>query len=355
MASLEFEQLESLLKNHADPLLRKAAAICLGRQGDPRALSSLGSALVSQPDTSEDVRSAAADALGELLSPEGVEPLSQALATDPSPMVREASAEALGALGQGGSASPLEEALASDEEEDVRAAAADALGDLLSPSSLPPLLEARSNDPSPKVRGKCNGAVSRFGLPRLGQALQDSDDPSVRAAAAQVLGEHGDASAADNLIDALQDSEDEVKEAAQEAVENLGNVTPLENGSSLLSHGEGTSFIPGTTTGQASELPHVPVFEVEGAAGVDFLRISVGNGYENGQWLPDQEPTHRYAVRSQRSRSRSGCTDVTLLSQNADQPDHGQPAFGAAVDTGGQRTHSFAADRPFAGGHPLPA
>ena len=296
MASLEFEQLESLLKNHADPLLRKAAAICLGRQGDPRALSSLGSALVSQPDTSEDVRSAAADALGELLSPEGVEPLSQALATDPSPMVREASAEALGALGQGGSASPLEEALASDEEEDVRAAAADALGDLLSPSSLPPLLEARSNDPSPKVRGKCNGAVSRFGLPRLGQALQDSDDPSVRAAAAQVLGEHGDASAADNLIDALQDSEDEVKEAAREAVENLGNVTPLENGSSLLSHGEGTSFIPGTTTGQASELPHVPVFEVEGAAGVDFLRISVGNGYENGQWLPDQEPTHRYAV-----------------------------------------------------------
>ena len=294
MASLEFEQLEGILQDHPDPLLRKAAALSLGKKGDPRALSPLGNSLVNQPDTSEDVRAAAADALGDLLQPEAVEPLSQALATDSSSMVRKAGAGALGTLGQQSGAGSLEQALVADAEEDVRAAAADALGGLLSPSSLPPLLEARENDPSPKVRGKSNGALNQFGQPGLGQALEESDDSSVRAAAAQVLGEQGGSSAADNLIDALQDSDDEVKEAAQEAVENLGSVTPLENGSGLLSHEEGTSFMPGTTSGQAGELPHVPVFEVEGAEGVDFLRIAVGDRYENGQWYPDQQATHRY-------------------------------------------------------------
>ena len=114
MTSLEFERLREILQKHPDPLLRQAAAICLGRKGDPRALNPLGNSLASQPDENEDVRAAAASALGELLKPEAEEPLSQALANDQSPTVREASAEALGALGQSGAAESLEQALADD-------------------------------------------------------------------------------------------------------------------------------------------------------------------------------------------------------------------------------------------------
>ncbi len=296
MASQDFDKLLDLLQNHPDPLMRRAAAICLGKKGDARALEPLGGSLVQKPDTDDDVRAAAASALGDLLKPEAVEPLSQALATDPSAKVRKACAGALGSLGQGTGSGPLEQAMTDDAVDDVRASAADALGDLLSPSSLPPLLVSRSIDPSPKVRGSCSSALGRFSQAGLGNALQSSSDPSVRAAAAQLLGEQGDSSAVDNLISALQDPADEVREAAKTAVENLGTTTSLENGGGLLSHSSGTSMVPGTTTGQAAELPHIPVFEVQGAKGVDFLRTAVGDRYENGQWSAGQQSSVLYTA-----------------------------------------------------------
>ncbi len=313
MASQDFDRLLDILQNDPEPIMRRAAAICLGRKGDPKALNPLGNSLVGQPDADEDVRAAAASALGELLQPEAVEPLSQALKQDDSPKVRKACAGGLAALGQGKGSGPLEQALAEDSEEDVRASAADALGELLSPDSLPALLEGRSNDPSPKVRGACSNAISRYTQSSLEQALESSSDPSVRASAAQVLGEQGNSSAADNLIDALQDPAEEVRRTAEEAVQNLGTVTPLENGGGLLSQDSGTSMIPGTTTGQAAELPHLPVFEVEGADGVDFLRTAVGARYEGGQWYPDQQAGLPYA-------SESPVPDLGLLAQATASP-----------------------------------
>ena len=289
MASQEFEKLLDILQKHPEPQMRRAAALCMGRKGDARGLNPLGNALVQKPDTDEDVRAAAATALGDLLKPEAVEPLSEALATDESSKVRGASAAALGSLGQSAAAGPLEQALAEDANEDVRESAADALGELLSPSSLPPLLEGRANDPSPGVRGACSGALSRFSQAGLSDALEGASDPTVRSAAAQALGEQGDSSAADNLIEALQDPEEQVRESAQEAIENLGTVSSLENGGGLLTHSSGVSMIPGTTSGQATELPHLPVFEVQGARSVGFLRTAVGDRYENGQWYPDQQ------------------------------------------------------------------
>ncbi len=289
MASQEFDKLLEILQKHPEPIMRRAAALSLGRKGDGRALDPLGDALVQKPDTDEDVRSAAASALGDLLKPESVEPLSEALATDESSKVRGASAAALGALGQRAGAGSLEQALSDDAEEDVREAAADALGELLSPSSLPALLEGRTNDPSPKVRAACSSALGRFSEGGLSDALGEASDPTVRSAAAQILGEQGDSSAADNLIAALQDPEEQVRQSTQEAIEELGTVSLLENGGGLLTHSSGTSMIPGTTTGQAAELPHLPVFEVQGARGVSFLRTAVGDRYENGQWYPDQK------------------------------------------------------------------
>ena len=298
MASQGFERLQDILQHHPDPQMRRAAAICLGRKGDGRALNPLSDSLVQKPDTDQYVRAAAATALGDLLKPEAIEPLSQALESDQSTNVRKACAAALGALGQRSGVGSLEQALSDDSEEDVRAEAADALGDLLSPDSLPELLEGRANDPSPKVRGACSNAVSRFSSSGLSQALEQSEDPSVRSSAAQVLGEQGDSDGANDLINALQDTDESVRETAQEAVENLGTVTSLESGAGLLSHSSGTSMIPGTTTGQAAELPHAPVFEVEAGGDVNFLRTAVGDRYENGQWYPDQQNRVPYSPES---------------------------------------------------------
>ena len=125
-------------------------AICLGRKGDPRALNPLGNSLASQPDEDEDVRAAAASALGELLKPEAEEPLSQALANDQSPTVREASAEALGALGNPALPNPWSRRWLTMQREDVRESAADALGELLNPDSLPALLKDVRMIPLPK-------------------------------------------------------------------------------------------------------------------------------------------------------------------------------------------------------------
>ncbi len=298
LATQDVGKLEGILQHNPDPQLRTAAALALGSKGDPEALSALSNSLIGEPDASEGVRLAAASALGQLQLPEAVEPLAQALASDEDEDIREAAASALGELQQPEAVEPLAQALASDEDEDVRAAAADSLGELPSPSALPPLLEARSNDPSPTVRGTSDDALDEFDQQELGQALKEDDDPSVRAAAAQVLGEQNDPSAVDDLVNALHDGDEDVRETAKEAVSQLGSETPLENGSSLLSHAEGTSFIPGTTTGQSVGLPHVPVFEIEGAAGVNFLRIAVGDRYESGQWLADQQPSFQYAVGS---------------------------------------------------------
>ncbi len=298
LASLDIEVLLSLLQHHPDPQVRTAVAQVLGRKGDPRAVPALSSSLVVQPDANEDVREAAATALGVLRQPEAVEPLAQALTYDESADVRAAAANALAKLQQPEAVEPLVQALASDANEDVRGAAAESLGDLHSPDALPPLLEARSNDPSPKVRSATDDALNEFDLQELTEALEEDDDPSVRAAAAQVLGERGDPSAIDELVNALQDDEEQVREAAGEALRQLGSETPMENGSSLLSHAEGSSFIPGTTTSQSAGLPHFPVFEIEGAIDVNFLRIAVGDRYENGQWLPDQQPSFQYAAGS---------------------------------------------------------
>ena len=330
MASLEYERLARILQENPDPLLRRAAAKSLGRKGDPRALSALSDSLVNRPDSDEDVREAAAAALGDLRMPEAVEPLSQALESDASANVRQASATALGALGDEKGARSLEQALASDAEEDVREAAADALGELLESSSLPPLLEARENDPSPVVRSASSRAIGRFQQSGLEQALDHSGEPSVRAAAAQVLGERGDSSAADNLIEGLNDPSPEVQDAARDAVNNLGVVTSLESGAGLLSHDAGTSMIPGTSSGQAAELPHTPVFEVTGAVGVDFLRVAVGDGYMGGQWLTDEQTRQQY-------RAGFPVPDLGPVAQPTVQPSSTQTSRTTVSPTAGEQ------------------
>lgn len=298
MASLETGELVDLLENHPDTLLRMAAAATLGHKGDAQALGPLANALVHTPDAEEEVRAAAASALGDLQLPEATDSLLNALASDSSGAVRGASAEALGEIGDPNVSPYLDETLKNDADEGVRESAADALGDLVNPSSLPQLLESRSDDPSHDVRSASGGAIDEFPQSSLTQALEEHPDSSVRQSAAQVLGERGDPSAADELAQALNDPDPDVRRAAGNSLENLGDVSRLENGSGLLSHSQGVSFIPGTTAEQASELPHTPVFQVETSGSVDFLRTAVGDQFENGIWSSNIQDKISYTKES---------------------------------------------------------
>ena len=159
----------------------------------------------------------------------------EALTVDAGPEVREAAAGALGALGDDAASDQLAQTLADDEDAGVRTAAAAALGELRAPGALSPLMQARAGDESSTVRSSATAALDRYPPSELTAALQESAAPSVRAAAAELLGERGNPDAAPELIEALGDPDSDVQEAAMAALEKLGAITPLENGSRLLS------------------------------------------------------------------------------------------------------------------------
>ena len=281
-----------------EPEVRAAAAKALGALGDERALLPLAQALLNDPDSEESVRAAAALALGDLGQAAAVSPLAAALESDGDAAVKKAAAAALGELGNDAATEDLIDSLSGDEESAVRAAAAMALGAVGDPQALAHLMEARAEDESSAVRSEAADALDEFTVDELGETLEESGDPEERLAAAKLLGERGDPSAASELIEALTDPEPGVRQAAIDSIEELGVVTSLENGSWLLNHGAGVSFIPGATAQQAAELNHVPVFEVSGELHDGFLRTAVGDRYVNGQWLPDEQPSIQYSATS---------------------------------------------------------
>ena len=281
-----------------EPEVRAAAAEALGALGAERALLPLAQALLNDPDSEEVVRAAAALALGNLGQPAAVSPLAGVLESDENAAVRKAAAAALGELGNDDATEKLIKSLAGDEEGAVRTAAALALGAIGDPQALAQLMQARAEDESAAVRSAAADALDEFTFNELAETLEQSAEPEERLAAAELLGERGDPSAASELIGALTDQETEVRAAAQDSIGELGVVTSLENGSALLNHSAGISFIPGATTQQASELNHVPVFEVSGELHDGFLRTAVGDRYVNGQWLPDEQQSVPYSATS---------------------------------------------------------
>ena len=69
------------------------------------------------------------------------------------------------------------------------------------------------------------------------------------------------------------------------ALEEAGaEVDGLENGGALVQQGDSLILAGGTTTRQSSGIPHIPVFRLEGAPNVSYLRTSVGDVYLDGHW-----------------------------------------------------------------------
>jgi hypothetical protein len=186
---------------------------------------------VTNPKASELSRAYAANALGEFLDGAGIEPVSQALINDASPVVRLAATNALirlnsqGKIGDKGEEYPLASAL-SDENDEVRLAALNGVTHINVFSNVDRVVTLIS-DSSPLVRRR---AAQTLGTLKSGDAVvglialtstANEPDAGVRAAAVWALGQIADVQALDAVLAAQNDTDSAVRDAARIAARRL--------------------------------------------------------------------------------------------------------------------------------------
>ena len=180
---------------------------------------------VTDQKQSELARAYAANALGEFLEGAGIQPVSDALVSDSSPIVRLAAANALVRLNNQGPNGELSTALA-DQDVDVRLAALNGVTHINVFSNVDRVV-ALISDASPAVRrraaqtlGTLHSADAVVGLIALTSPNGESD-AGVRAAAVWALGQIGDSQAKDAVMAAQNDSDSSVHDAANVALRRL--------------------------------------------------------------------------------------------------------------------------------------
>jgi HEAT repeat protein len=127
-------------------------------------------------------------------------------------------------------------AVLADGSYERRVAAANVLGEIGDASALKPLLGALKDSDAP-VRSAAANALGRFAgvqvVPQLIAVLADPDR-NVRAAVAGALGELGDAVAVEPLMQFLEDADWEVRTAALGALGRLGDRRAVEPAAACL-------------------------------------------------------------------------------------------------------------------------
>ncbi|MGH3053233.1 MAG: HEAT repeat domain-containing protein [Gaiellaceae bacterium] len=195
---------------------RARAAFLLGDMSSPQALDPLLAAL---DDPSREVRSAAARSLGFLGSGQAVEPLVHALVERRVP--RAIGGQALLTLGSE-ALGPLRP-LVLHAEPDVRAAAVELVGLFGDPGDAR-LLTGRLRDSAAEVRAKAARALGRLGAEEataeLREALSDRIG-FVRANAAVALGLVGDRASSSALLEVARSDEFDPAQAAARALSRL--------------------------------------------------------------------------------------------------------------------------------------
>ena len=210
------------------PSVRRHAAVCLGRVGDPSAVPALIEAL---EDPEKDVRLEAAKALGFIKDARAVAPLAEALG-DREMNVRLYAAYALGEIKDPKATGPLLRAL-HDPEWCVRDQAAWALREIGDPKIAGPLAAALK-DPSADA-AHVVWLLRHIGASRVvGPLAALLDDPAadVRMRAVGALAELRNAAAVDPLLAALENKDPGVRRAAIGALLDIGDdraKKPLED------------------------------------------------------------------------------------------------------------------------------
>jgi HEAT repeat protein len=201
-----------------EPTVREAAAKALVRIGSP-AVESLALVLKF---CNRELRTLAAEALGEIKDERAIEPLMIAL-KDEDQQVREAAAKALNLL---------KWQPADDGQRVLSLLARDSQHTSIFKETDAELLIAMLKADRVFLRRKAANQLGRIKAERAFEPLVSSlKDPnrSVREAAAEALGQMPDARAIKPLIDALRDSDGGVRQAAAAALVEFGNaaVQPL--------------------------------------------------------------------------------------------------------------------------------
>ncbi len=190
-----------------DACVRAAASDALGKY-----LHSAPEVLAALPGEQATQRAAAAHALATAGGVDAAPTLAKLL-TDPDLEVRAAALGALGKLGQ--TAAPALLPLLKDANSSTRALAARALARIQATTAIP-ALQALLHDPEPSVRLWVVSALGAMPNPELDDivtGLQDVD-PSVRAEAERIVGEHQLKLLARLLLHALRDGSTEERTAA---------------------------------------------------------------------------------------------------------------------------------------------
>jgi len=216
--------------------VRGAAAKALGQIGDLRAVPALIATL--KGDKKKRVRAETATSLGLLRAKDAVIPLIRALdaSKESKRWVRRSAAEALGLIGDSQAQEPLMNAL-NDKEKVVRVAAMFGLYKLGQTRGLRHLEErAKDTDAEEEVRQWAIRELGFIGAAQSVEVLAEAlKDPSitVRTTVAEALGKIPADEALDALIAGLQDQEVTVRAAVIGALTKRG-VPPVGQGSQKL-------------------------------------------------------------------------------------------------------------------------
>jgi HEAT repeat protein/WD40 repeat protein len=210
--------LSQLLKE-PESELRITAAEALGRIGDDRAVPYL---IEMTHDEDESVVLKALGALRKLKSPQSIEPLTVLLEHDSS-RIRQRSIDVLGQVGDAVVAEQLEQMLRNDRSEDVRAAAAKALGEIRDPGSVDSLIDALHGAFTVRCRAiVALGEIGEESALASLLAMLKEPAPEIRYHATQALAQMKHAVAAKNIEPLLTDSNSMVRRGAAKALETLG-------------------------------------------------------------------------------------------------------------------------------------
>lgn len=179
---------------------------------------------VSDQSKSAQSRAYAANALGEFLEGAGIQPVSDALVKDSSPIVRLAAANALIRLNNQGPNGELSAALA-DQDVDVKLAALNGVTHINVFSNVDRVAVLIS-DSSAAVRRRAAQTLGTLHsadavVPLIALTTPSEPDAGVRAAAVWALGQIGDSQAKDAVMAAQNDSDSSVHDAANIALRRL--------------------------------------------------------------------------------------------------------------------------------------
>ena len=210
--------LSKLLKDD-NTELRITAAESLGRIGDERAVPYL---IQMTQDEDVAVLLKALGALRKIKDPNAIDPLIELLSHESS-RIRQRSIDVLGQVGDAVVAEQLEQMLRNDRSEDVRAAAAKALGEIRDPGAVDCLIDALHDAFSVKCRAivALGDIGEESSLASLLAMLKDPA-PEIRYHASQALAQMQHELAAKNIRPLLNDSNAMVRRGAAKALETLG-------------------------------------------------------------------------------------------------------------------------------------